>query len=228
MSLAVPHVLVVDDEVAILELISEYLCGRGWTVDGARDGREARALLSTGRYELILTDLKLPDTDGLELIKHAARRLPPVPGVVMTGYATVDHVVAALRLGAADFVLKPFKLRDLYTIAEGGLTRARQSREANQLARAVEFYGAAVLAEDRAGALALTGQLVDTVAALDGVAYVEIARGGTVLVQLGSRAKAPIDEWPLPGDHVLRVQPPTPAARAFALAATQALRRGGL
>lgn len=228
MSAGAPHLLVVDDEDAILELISEYLRGRGWTVDVARDGREARALLSTGRYQLMLTDLKLPDTDGLDLIKHAARRLPPVPGVVMSGYATVDHVVAALRMGAADFVLKPFKLRDLYTLAEAAMLRARQSREANQLARGVEFYEAAVSAEDRAGALALTGQLVDTIAALDGVAYVEIARGGTMLVQLGSRAKGPIDEWPLPGDHVLRVQPATPRVRGFALAATQALRRGGL
>lgn len=225
---AAPHVLVVDDEVSIHELVSEYLRGRGWTVDVARDGREARALLATGRYQLLLTDLKLPDVDGLELVRHASRRLPPVPGVVMTGYATVDHVVRALRLGAADFVLKPFRLRDLHTVLETAISSARQSREGTQLGRAVEFYEAAAAAEDRAGALALTGQLVDTVAAMDGVAYVEIARGGTPLVQLGSRSSERIDEWPLPGEHVLRVQPPHAGVRPLVLAARQALVRGGL
>lgn len=223
-----PHVLVVDDEVSIHELVAEYLRGRGWSVDVARDGREARALLATGRYQLLLTDLKLPDTDGLELVRHASRRLPAVPGVIMTGYATVDHVVRALRLGASDFVLKPFKLRELFEVLEAAITRAQQAREATQVTRAVEFYEAAAAAEGRAAALALTGQLVDTVAATEGVAYVEIARGGVPLVQLGVRASGPVDEWPLPGDHVLKVQPPQPSVRPLVLAARQALGRGGL
>lgn len=228
MNAAAPHVLVVDDEVSIHELVAEYLRGRGWSVDVARDGREARALLATGRYHLLLTDLKLPDTDGLELVGHAARRLPPVPGVVMTGYATVEHVVRALRLGAADFVLKPFKLRELFQVLDASINRAHQARAAGQLGRAVEFYEAAAAAEDRAGALALTGQLVDTVAAIEGVSYVEIARGGVPLVQLGNRSSDSLDEWPLPGDHILKVQPPQPTVRPLVLAARQALARGGL
>ncbi len=220
------HILVVDDEVAIHELVAEYLRGRGWTVDVARDGREARALLALNRYDVLLTDLKLPDADGLDLVRHAGRKLPPVPGVVMTGYATVDHVVRALRLGAADFVLKPFKLRDLYALLEAAVVRAKQQRETNSLARAVEFFSAAEVAEDRAAALALTGALVDTVAAMDGVSYVEIARGGTQLVQLGTRT-GELGEWPLPGAHMLRVSPPTAPIRPYVLAAERALRRGG-
>jgi DNA-binding response OmpR family regulator len=220
------HILVVDDEVSIHELVAEYLRGRGWTVDVARDGREARALLAGGRYDVMLTDLKLPDVEGLELVRHAARRLPPVPGVVMTGYATVDGVVRALRLGAADFVLKPFKLRDLFTLLEGAVTRAQQQRDTAAATRAVEFFEAAELAADRASALALTGLLVDAVAAMEGVAYVEIARGGTPLVQLGTRSGESTD-WPLPGDHLLRVHPSSPRVAAYALAAERALRRGG-
>ncbi|GDX79944.1 hypothetical protein LBMAG42_17550 [Deltaproteobacteria bacterium] len=220
------HILVVDDEVAIHELVAEYLRGRDWTVDVARDGREARALLALHRYDVLLTDLKLPDTDGLDLVRHASRKLPPVPGVVMTGYATVDHVVRALRLGAADFVLKPFKLRDLHALLEAAVVRAQQQRETTSLARAVEFFSAAEVAEDRAAALALTGSLVDTVAAMDGVSYVEIARGGTQLVQLGTRT-GEVAEWPLPGAHVLRVSPTTAKVRPYVLAAERALRRGG-
>lgn len=82
------------------------------------------------------------------------------------------------------------------------------------------------MAEDRAAALALTGSLVDTVAAMDGVSYVEIARGGTQLVQLGTRT-GEVAEWPLPGAHVLRVSPTTAKVRPYVLAAERALRRGG-
>jgi len=220
------HILVVDDEVSIHELVAEYLRGRGWSVDVARDGREARALLAAGRYDVMLTDLKLPDVEGLELVRHAARRLPAVPGVVMTGYATVEGVVRALRLGAADFVLKPFKLRDLYTLLEGAVTRAQQQRDTAAIARAVEFFEAAEVANDRATALALTGVLVDTVAAMEGVSYVEISRGGTPLVQLGTRS-GEVQEWRLPGDHLLRVQPPVPRVMPYVLATERALRRGG-
>ena len=220
------HILVVDDEVSIHELVAEYLRGRGWTVDVARDGREARALLGSTRYDLMLTDLKLPDEDGLDLIRNAARRLPPVPGVVMTGYATVEHVVRALRLGAADFLLKPFKLRDVYTLLDAAVQRARQTRRHESLSRSVEFFEAAELAEDRAAALALTGSLVDTLGTLDGISYVEIARGGTPLVQLGTKT-GETAEWPLPGQHVLRVQPPSAGVRPYVLAAERALRRGG-
>lgn len=220
------HILVVDDEVSIHELVAEYLRGRGWTVDVARDGREARALLAGTRYDVMLTDLKLPDVEGLELVRHAARRLPPVPGVVMTGYATVEVVVRALRLGAADFVLKPFKLRDLYALLEGAVLRAQQQRDTAAISRAVEFFEAAEVATDRASALALTGLLVDTIAAMDGIAFVEISRAGTPLIQLGSRT-GELQEWSLPGEHLLRVQPPTQRVAAYALATERALRRGG-
>ena len=118
------RVLVVDDEVSNHELVAEYLRGRGLEVTVARDGRQARALLGSVRYDLLITDLKLPDCDGLELLRSASRRLPPVPGIVMTGYANADVVVRALRLRAYDFVLKPVRLKDLFALVEGALARA--------------------------------------------------------------------------------------------------------
>jgi len=220
------RVLVVDDEVSNHELVAEYLRGRGWEVDIARDGRQARALLSGMRYDLLITDLKLPDTDGLELLRTAAQRLPPVPGVVMTGYATVEVVVRALRLRAYDFVLKPFRLKELFAVAEGAIAKARQDRESGAMARTVEFYEAAALANDRAAALALSGQLVDTIAALDGIRFVEISRGGTTLVKLGSRDDE-TEQYALPGAHLLSVGPPNTQVRSLVAAASQALIRGG-
>lgn len=220
------HILIVDSELAIVELLAEYLRGRGWEVSTAGDGREARALLAAHRYDVLLTDLKLPDTDGLDLVRHASRQLPPVPGVVMAGYTTVDNVVRALRLGVADFLLKPFKLRDVHTLLETAISRGRRQRASAVLAKAVVFFSAAELAEDRAAALALTNLLADAVAALDGVTFVEVARGASPQVQLGTRS-VEIGEWKLPGDHVLRVSPAAADIRPYVLAAERALRRGG-
>jgi DNA-binding NtrC family response regulator len=221
------RVLVVDDDVSNHELVAEYLRGRGWEVDIAVDGRQARALVRSNRYDLLLTDLKLPDSDGLELLRSVSRRLPPIPGVVMTGYASVDVVVQALRMRAYDFVLKPFRLRDLFTVAEGAIARAEQDRGAAQTSRALAFYEAAAVASDRAAALALTGQLVDTISALEGVRYVGISRGGTILAQLGNPHEDS-EEYVLPGEHVLAVSPPQPRVRALVAATTQAMQRGGL
>jgi DNA-binding NtrC family response regulator len=221
------RVLVVDDEVSNHELVAEYLRGRGWVVGIARDGRQARALLGGLRYDLLITDLKLPDCDGLDLIRSAGRRLPPVPGIVMTGYANVEVVVRALRLRAYDFVQKPFRLRDLYDVAQAALLRAAQDRESTASAAALSFYESAALAEDREAALALTSMLVDCVAALEGVRYVAISREGASLVQLGNRDEAVV-EYALPGDHVMAVSPAHIRVPPMVAAAENALRRCGL
>lgn len=220
------HILIVDDEVAIVELLTEYLRGRGWQVSTAADGREARALLAADRYDLLLTDMKLSDGDGLDTVRHAGRQLPPVPAVVMTGYATVDPVIRALRLGVADFLLKPFKLRDVHTLLEKAIARGRHQRKSDALGKAVAFFSAAELAENRAAALALTNLLADAVAAIDGVTFVEVARGAISQGQLGT-SSGEIREWPLPGDHRLRVSPASTDIQPYVLAAERALRRGG-
>lgn len=220
------HILIVDDEVAIVELLAEYLRGRGWQVSTAADGREARALLAADRYDLLLTDMKLSDGDGLDTVRHAGRQLPPVPSVVMTGYATVDPVIRALRLGVADVLLKPFKLRDVHTLLEKAIARGRHQRKSDALGKAVAFFSAAELAENRAAALALTNLLADAVAAIDGVTFVEVARGASSQGQLGT-SSGEIREWPLPGDHRLRVSPASTDIQPYVLAAERALRRGG-
>lgn len=220
------RVLVVDDEVSNHELVAEYLRGRGLEVDVARDGRQARALLAGMRYDLLITDLKLPDCDGLELLRSASRRLPPVPGVVMTGYASVEVAVRALRLRAYDFVLKPVRLKDLFGVVESALARAAFDREASVLAKSMAFYEAAALAQDADAAALVVGQLVDTVSALEGTRYVALTRDGVLLAQLG-QADADHVDWALPGGHTLSVTPDNPRIAALVAAVTHALRRGG-
>lgn len=220
------RVLVVDDEVSNHELVAEYLRGRGLEVDVARDGRQARALMASVRYDLLITDLKLPDCDGLELLRSASRRLPAIPGVVMTGYASVEVAVQALRLRAYDFVLKPVRLKDLFGVVENALARAAFDREASVLAKSLAFYEAAALTEDAEAAASVVGQLVDTVSSFEGTRYVALTREGTLLAQLGQPDDGH-EDWVLPGGHTLMVTPANPRIDALVAAAAQALRRGG-
>ncbi len=220
------RVLVVDDEVSNHELVAEYLRGRGLEVNVARDGRQARALLGSVRYDLLITELKLPDCDGLELLRSASRRLPPVPGIVMTGYASVELVVRALRLRAYDFVLKPVRLKDLFALVEGAIARAAYDRDASVLARSLAFYEAAAMAEGPDAAAALAGQLVDTIGTLEGTQSVTLQRDGVLLAHLGHPAPDPA-EWELPGGYTLAVNPMNARIEPLAAAATQALRRLG-
>jgi DNA-binding NtrC family response regulator len=124
------RILVVDDEPAIHELVAEYLRGRGMEAHVARTGREARAFLSSGPFDLVLVDLRLADCDGIELVHLAARHRPPVPAIAMTAYGSVESAVHALRSGAQDYLSKPFKLREVHAAIERAIQRAAEERDA--------------------------------------------------------------------------------------------------
>lgn len=221
------RVLVVDDEPSILELLAEYLEGRGWEVEVARSGREARALLDAWQFDLLLTDLKLPDTDGLEMVRLCQGLTPAVPGVLMTGFASVQSVVDALRIGALDVVLKPFRLRDVFGVLESALSRAGRLRQSEGLVRAIELLERSELAEQRADALALLSPLAEVLAGLPGARFAEVTQGRVTVASFGS----PLGEcagWALPGGYRVRLEPPHPQARAYVLAVERAMRRGGV
>lgn len=134
------RLLVVEDEAPVQELLAEYLRGRGFEVDVCDDGAAARAALVGGRYELLITDLKLPDVEGLELVREAWALDPQLPSLVMSGYASVESAVTAMTTGAVDVLLKPFRLREAHAAIERALSGVdRQRRVAFRLALADWF-----------------------------------------------------------------------------------------
>ena len=223
--------LVVDDEASIHELLSEYLRGRGLVVEVARSGREAKALLGAGAYDVLLTDLKLADADGLEIVAHGAEQVPAVPAVVMTGYATVESAISALRMGAMDFVLKPFKLRDVYAILVSAAERGRDQNSAAATLDALRFLERAVVAEGRAEAVALLPGLAQVLARLPGAASVDLTLGKTVIAAHGPpvdiATSGDLERWPLPGGYVVSLSPLMDGARPFLVATDRALKRAG-
>ncbi len=130
-----PHVLVVDDEDDIRALIQEILSDEGYGVTVAANAAEARAARTTGKFDLILLDIWMPDTDGITLLREWSDAGDlSCPVVIMSGHGTVDTAVEATRLGAFDFVEKPLSLAKLLRTVEAALESAgRQSRAARNL-----------------------------------------------------------------------------------------------
>lgn len=107
-------VLVVDDEPAIRELLETYLHHLGiYEVHTARNGRAALAALTSRKYDYLFMDLMMPEMNGIEVMKNLNLGGRPMSIIVMTGYPSVQKVIEAMRNGASDFLIKPFRLQDL-------------------------------------------------------------------------------------------------------------------
>jgi two-component system nitrogen regulation response regulator NtrX len=129
------HVLVVDDEADIRALIKEILSDEGYEVTNAGDAAEARAARDIGKFDLILLDIWMPDTDGISLLREWSEQGDlDCPVVIMSGHGTVDTAVEATRLGALDFVEKPLSIAKLLRTVERAIeTGKRQSSPARRL-----------------------------------------------------------------------------------------------
>lgn len=101
-------ILVADDEYVMREGIKEALLDLGFDVTLAKDGGEALELLGRGSYAMVITDIKMPKASGMDVLKEARRRCPDIPVLMMTAYGTVDNAVEAMKVGAYDYILKPF------------------------------------------------------------------------------------------------------------------------
>ena len=107
------RVLVVDDEPKLGKLVSEALALDGHAVTRAGGGRAALAELQKEAFEIVVADLRMPDVDGLGVLQAARARIPPAEVILMTAHATAESAVAAMKAGAADYLIKPFAFEEL-------------------------------------------------------------------------------------------------------------------
>ena len=130
-----PHVLVVDDEADIRVLIKDILSDENYGVTAAANAKEARQERERRKFDLILLDIWMPDTDGITLLREWSDAGDlNCPVVIMSGHGTVDTAVEATRLGAFDFVEKPLSLAKLLRTVEAALESAgRQAKTARKL-----------------------------------------------------------------------------------------------
>jgi two-component system response regulator PilR (NtrC family) len=116
------NVLVVDDEADIRELLELTLLRMGLGVECAGSVAEAMTLLGAHRFDLCLTDMRLPDGEGLELVRHIGASALDVPVAVITAHGSTENAVAALKAGAFDYVSKPLSLEQLRTLVKSALS----------------------------------------------------------------------------------------------------------
>ena len=127
------RVLVVDDEANARTALAEILRDEGYAVETAADGFKALGRFEEFEPDLILTDLKMPGMDGVELARKLRKDAPNIPVVVMTAFGAVETAVVAMREGAADYLTKPLNTDELLLVLERELERSRLRRETTQL-----------------------------------------------------------------------------------------------
>jgi two-component system, NtrC family, response regulator HydG len=128
----VSRILVIDDDQGVRESMSRMLRGAGYTVETAETGEEAMALAKGNAYDVILSDMRMPGISGLDVLKRLRDQRIDSAFIVMTGFGTVDSAVEAMKLGAVDFVQKPFFRDEL-------LMRVKSVADRRQLARQVDL-----------------------------------------------------------------------------------------
>ena len=129
------RIVVVDDKLPLAETLADGLVDRGFAATAASSASEALALIARGRVDLLVTDLRMPDLDGLELIDAVRASSPELPVIVMTAYGAIDSAVESIRKGAYHYLTKPFKLDELVMFVERALAERALRRETAALRR---------------------------------------------------------------------------------------------
>jgi signal transduction histidine kinase len=128
-----PHILIIDDEPGIREGCRRALAPQGFSVQTAENGDEGLQIIETDGIDLALIDVMMPGIGGLELIARIHQHDPEIVCIIITGYATVELAVAALKQGAYDFLTKPFTTDDLTLVVNQGVERRQLTLETKRL-----------------------------------------------------------------------------------------------
>ncbi len=126
-------VMVIDDDAFVLELLSEFLANSGYDVLTIDSGEAALEQIKTASPDVALVDFKLPGMDGLETIRRINEMSSDTVTIIMTGFPTLDSSIMALKLGASDYILKPFKLDEVSLSLQKAVRERRMKSEMNQL-----------------------------------------------------------------------------------------------
>ena len=125
--------LVVDDEVFVRELLAEYFTKLNYQVRTAGSAAEALQQVGTESFHAALIDLRMPDGGGIDILRAVRKTADDLSIIIMTGYPTVDSAIEAMRAGAYDYVVKPFRLKELDNIVAKAVAAQRHRAEINQL-----------------------------------------------------------------------------------------------
>jgi response regulator RpfG family c-di-GMP phosphodiesterase len=135
-----PRILVVDDEEVIRDILADFLSMEGFEVRTAADGHAALRELTRGHCDIVLSDLKMPNMGGIELLDVISREWPQLVTIIMTGFGTVETAIDAMKRGAYDYIMKPFKMEEVVHTVRRGLERRKLTAENMRLKEALSLY----------------------------------------------------------------------------------------
>jgi len=140
-----PHILVIDDDPAVRGILEDFLQLKGFDVSGAGDGEKGIDLLQERKFDLYFVDLVLPGMGGMEVLKKVASFNLGIPAIVITGFGAIQTAVEAIKLGAFDYITKPFVLEELLLVIQRALDFSKLKKEnlslKRQLKQRYDFQG---------------------------------------------------------------------------------------
>ncbi len=196
------RILVAEDDAEMLELLSRVLRDEGYRVLTASNGHEALARIEEGDFDLVLSDVRMPGPDGMEVLRRAMASRLHQPVILMTAFGSISSAVEAMRAGAFHYLTKPFNLDDLLEIVNGAATQIRQLRsihaEAGDAAFPIVFRSPAM-----ARLLAMAGEVAPTTASVliagaSGTGKELLARAIHAISGRGQRPFVPVDCGAIP------------------------------
>jgi DNA-binding NtrC family response regulator len=132
------RILVIDDEESIRDLLKDFLVAKGFQVAVASDGESGLQLLKEDAFDIILLDLMMPGMSGLDVLRERSARKIDIPSIVITAHATVQTAVEAVKLGAFEYITKPFNLEELYLVIKKALDVSVLKEENTSLKKELE------------------------------------------------------------------------------------------
>jgi DNA-binding NtrC family response regulator len=125
------RILVVDDELLIRDLLYDFFITQDWDITVAEDGQKAIDCLKNREFDIVLTDLKMPDIDGMDLTGRIRNLYGDLPVVIMTGYPSLDSALEALRHKVDDYIIKPFNVNQLFKVVKKAVESGRKKEAAD-------------------------------------------------------------------------------------------------
>ncbi len=133
-----PKVLIVDDEATICNLLKDILNDEGYEVRFTQDAREGLELVKNNSFDIVISDIRMPRIDGIDILSYTKKFDPDISVILMTGYASIETAQKAIRFGASDYITKPFQLKEIPIIVERALRSHQLKLENKRLMKQLE------------------------------------------------------------------------------------------
>ncbi|HNY32663.1 MAG TPA: response regulator [Fibrobacteria bacterium] len=197
-----PRILVVDDENAICQVIQDYLSLRKFEVATAGNYDEATSLLGTERFDVLLSDIRMPGKSGTDLLRFTRRHYPNTATILFTGYADIGIAVTSMQEGAYDFILKPIHLEQVHMSIHNALEKRALKEEVRRYQRGLEDLVEKRTKELREALRLVEAANLDTVTRLSRAAEMRDDETGNHVLRIRSYSAALARELGMAGDEV--------------------------